>query len=116
LRTGNETIDGGSGQNTLVFGNTAFENATISTNTHTGVTTIAIAGGPTDKVEDVQTVIFNDNVIKLSRTKRPVVEWAAPARLSNNNKDHRRNAHAVVAAWARRLHLRCKGLSSSLGR
>jgi hypothetical protein len=108
LRTGNETIDGGSGQNTLVFGNTAFENATISTNTHTGVTTIAIAGGPTDKVEDVQTVIFNDNVIKLSRTKRPVVEWAAPARLSN--------AHAVVAAWARRLHLRCKGLSSSLGR
>ena len=45
----------------------SFEDAKISTNAHTGVTTIAFdGGGPTYKVEDVQTVIFSDNVIKLS--------------------------------------------------
>jgi hypothetical protein len=62
----NETIDGGSGQNLLDIGTRSFEDAKISTNIHTGVTTIAFAGGPTYKVEDVQTVIFNDNVLKLS--------------------------------------------------
>ena len=62
--SGNETIDGGSGQNALTYAGTSIADATITTN-NKGVTTISIAGGSTDKVEDVQTVIFSDQVIHL---------------------------------------------------
>ena len=62
--SGNDTINGGSGDNTLSFAGKNFADATVSTNNQ-GVTTISFAGGQTDKVEDVQTVVFDDKVIHL---------------------------------------------------
>ena len=56
---------GGAGDDTLLMTGLNLSDATVSTDTGSGVTTFTFGDGTVVTVESVETVIFDDDVLKL---------------------------------------------------
>jgi Ca2+-binding RTX toxin-like protein len=59
----NDTIDGGAGDDTLSLAGRNIADATLDTTA--GVTTISFTDGSSVQTQHVETVIFDDDVLKL---------------------------------------------------